>query len=120
MTDRPNPADLPTKWRERARFLREYGGDPPAAKAWEMAAEELEQALRTFRDEALTLTQAAAESGYTAGHLGQLVKQGKIPNAGRPNAPLIRRAELPTKSGLGRPRRNPSKLDRERIAEKLR
>jgi hypothetical protein len=118
-----NPADLPDLWRERARLLRDYGGDPPASKAWEVAAAELEQALRTFRDESLNLTEAAKASGYTADHLGELVRSGKIPNAGRINAPRIRRADLPTKPNKrGRPRNDAStgRQDVARIADKLR
>jgi len=49
-------------------------------------------------DSLLNLTQAAAESGYSADYLGRLVKNGTIPNAGRPNAPRIRRADLPRKA----------------------
>ena len=45
----------------------------------------LEEALAAENDEVLTLQRAAAESGYSADHLGRLVREGKIPNAGRPN-----------------------------------
>ena len=40
---------------------------------------------------------AARVSGYTADHLGALVKRGKIPNAGRTGAPRIRRQDVPRK-----------------------
>jgi hypothetical protein len=55
--------------------------------------------MRTSRDEPLNLTQAAGESGYSVDYLGRLVKRGLIPNAGRPNAPRIRRQDLPRKAG---------------------
>ncbi len=48
----------------------------------------------------MNLTQAAEESGYSDDHLGRLVKDGTIPNAGRPGAPLIRRGLLPRKAGV--------------------
>jgi hypothetical protein len=48
--------------------------------------------------ELLNLRQASAESGYSPDHLGRLVRDGKIPNAGRPNAPRIRRTDLPRKA----------------------
>ena len=38
------------------------------------------------------------ESGYSADHLGRLVRDGKIPNAGRPGAPRIARSHLPRKT----------------------
>lgn len=90
-------------WRERAEQLRAWGAGDPLAKAWELAAMELEQALRLHQGETLSLKEAARESGYSADHLGELVRQEKIPNRGRPNAPRIRRADLPIKR---RPRRS--------------
>jgi hypothetical protein len=44
------------------------------------------------------LTEAARASGYSREHLGRLLKEGRIPNAGQPGAPKIRRSNLPTKS----------------------
>ena len=42
--------------------------------------------------------EAARRSGYSADHLGRLVRDGKIPNAGRPGAPSIARRGLPRKA----------------------
>jgi hypothetical protein len=55
--------------------------------------------MRGHWEESLKLTQAAAESGYSSDYLGRLVKNGTIPNAGRPNAPRIQRSNLPRKAG---------------------
>jgi hypothetical protein len=114
MTDETiTPQDLPARWRERAEDLRHYGVDPPAARVWELAADELERVQRAFGATGLTLVDAARVSGYTSDHLGDLVRAGKIPNAGRPNAPLIRRADLPIKAGnRGRPRKSASGQDK--------
>jgi hypothetical protein len=70
------------------------------ARAYELAASDLEAALEEGAKEALTLTEAADESGYSADHLGRLVRDGKIPNAGRPGAPRIARRSLPAKAGV--------------------
>ncbi|MDP9179306.1 MAG: hypothetical protein M3O61_16645 [Gemmatimonadota bacterium] len=115
------PGDLPAVWRKRAEYLREFG-DPNSARLWELGAIELERAMQVFSEETLSLTEAARESGYTADHLGALVKRGKIPNAGRTNAPRIRRHDLPNKgpNGPGRPTRRrsvPSSDDIRRIAQ---
>jgi hypothetical protein len=109
------PGDLPAVWRERAETLRTYG-DPNSARLWEIAAVELERAMEVFGQETLSLTEAARESGFTADHLGALVKRGKIPNAGRTGAPRIRRHDLPQKrsGGPGRPTR-PQSVDREHV-----
>lgn len=87
------PRDLPARWRSRAEDLRPYA--EAAARAFEHAADELEHVLHGEADELLTLSLAAELSGYTEDHLGRLIKQGSIPNAGRARAPRIRRADLP-------------------------
>ena len=97
---------LPQTWRERAAQLEQFG-DPNSARLWLLAAAELERALTSVADESLSLIEAANLSGYTADYLGYLVKQKKIRNVGRPNAPRIRRADVPQKRshGPGRPAR---------------
>ena len=97
------PGALPGHWRQRAEGLRRYSVS--AANAYEDAASELEQALQALDAETLSLTQAARESGYSSDHLGNLIRRGKIPNAGRRNAPRIRRSDLPIKASTapGRP-----------------
>jgi hypothetical protein len=71
---------------------------------------------------ALTLRQAAAQSGYSAGYLGRLVRQGKLPNRGRPNAPRLYPSDLPRKSNaLKSPatRRNVLPSSKSRIVHSL-
>jgi hypothetical protein len=95
---------LPQTWRERAALLHQYG-DPTSARLWQLAAVELEHALKAQADETLTLTEAAAICGYSVDHLGWLVKKRKLRNYGRKHAPRLRRADLPIKSATtpGRP-----------------
>jgi hypothetical protein len=54
--------------------------------------------LRHIREtvlaETMSLTEAAERTGYSANHLGRLVRQGKLPNAGRKNAPRVRLRDL--------------------------
>ena len=100
-----HPSALVALWRDRAAHLDEYG-DPNSARLWRIAAQELERSLATLNDESLSLVEAAAESGFTADHLGALVRRGVIKNAGRPKAPRIRRADLPHKRP-GSPGRRP-------------
>ena len=102
MIDRTPIEILPDIWRRQAEALRRYGGETPAV-ALESCAAELEDTLRERDETTLSLTQAARESGYSADHLGRLVREGKIPNAGRPGAPRIARRHLPRKTGAGKP-----------------
>ena len=69
-----------------------------ATIALESCAAELEATLRERDETTLSLTEAATESGYSTDHLGRLVREGKIPNAGRPGAPRIARSILPRKT----------------------
>lgn len=91
-------ASLSSQWRERAGTLRAHAAEG-AALAYEVAADQLDAALRTQSDELLTLEEASAESGFTADHLGREVRSARIPNAGRRGAPRIRRSDLPRKAG---------------------
>ena len=90
-------AELPLVWRKRAAVLEPYA--PTVAKAMRDLAAELETALRNGDLDTLTLTAAAQRSGYSREHPGRLVREGSIPNAGRPNAPRICLADLPRKTG---------------------
>ncbi len=59
---------------------------------------EIVASLRLVREaslgKSLTLAQAAERTGYSAEHIGRLVRQGKLPNAGRKNAPRVRLRDL--------------------------
>ncbi len=85
------------QWRDEADTLRRRGAAAQAV-VLESCAEELESTLQQHHDELLNLTEAARVSGYSREHLGRLLKEGRIPNAGQPGAPKIRRSKLPTKS----------------------
>ena len=94
---RPTVEGLPADWRRRAKSLRRYGGDTQAT-AIERCADDLEATLVERDETTYSLIEAACESGYSADHLGRLVRDGKIPNAGRPGAPRIARRDLPRKA----------------------
>ncbi|WP_420447281.1 hypothetical protein [Candidatus Palauibacter sp.] len=96
-TRQPSIRKLPAAWRRQAKTLRKYGGQA-LATALERCADELEGTIQERDDTTYSLTDAARESGYSSAHLGRLVRDGKIPNAGRPNAPRIARRHLPRKA----------------------
>ena len=60
---------------------------------------EIVSSIRSIRDtsleEPLSLAEAARLSGYTADHIGRVVREGKLPNVGRKNAPRVRARDLP-------------------------
>ena len=98
----PPAEDLPKEWREKAKTLRRFRAEG-AASAFEECADDLDHALWVWREEPLTLAEAAEESGYSIDHLGRWVREGRIPNMGRPGAPRIARSDLPCKPTRRRP-----------------
>ena len=101
---------LATRWRTEAGTWRRRGQESLALMA-ESYADELDAALREDEQAMLTLKEAAAESGYSADHLGRLVREGRLPNAGAKRAPRIRRKDVP--------RKPPSASDANDLAERL-
>ena len=95
---------LARSWRDEAGRLRERYADERGAQLFELHAKELEEAITKDQNEVLGLAQAANESGYSADHLGRLLAKGSIPNAGRKNAPRVRRCDLPIRPGHTQPR----------------
>ncbi len=95
----PGAETLVQLWRDHAALFRQYRQDQ-LSELLEDRAAELETALQQQDGELLTLTQAAEVSGYSADHLGRLVREGALPNRGRLNAPKVRRGDLPRKVTL--------------------
>ena len=86
-------------WLQKAELFRQHGHEA-TARAYELCSTELEAALRAGEDQLLDLQEAACESGYSPDHLGRMVREGRIPNSGRRNAPRIRRRDLPKRPEL--------------------
>lgn len=93
---------LVKRWEEEAALLRRRGA-PRQADALESAAEELEDQLRSWTLEPLTIAKAAAESGYSERRLRELLSEGTLPNAGKAGGPRIHRKDLPAKPGSDGP-----------------
>ena len=111
---------LAQRWRNDAGLLRQYRNIQQAE--WlEARATELERALQEQDNELLTLTAAGEASGYSADHLGRLVRQGALENLGRPNAPKVRRGDLPRKPTLSGGRADPKLLgaSRRQVAQAI-
>jgi len=85
---------LVEKWRADATTLEEHGATAQA-NVCKKHAVELDIALQEQGNEVLTLTQASRLSGYSVDHLRRRVADGTIPDAGRRNAPCIRRRDCP-------------------------
>jgi hypothetical protein len=98
MPNAAGPAGLAAQWRADAATLRRRGAGELAV-ALETCAEELATWARAWELEALTLEQAARESGFAYSTLQHLVADGRVRNAGSARRPRIRRTDLPRKPG---------------------
>src|SRR4030095_15181227 len=65
-----------------------------AAKLCETALHDLDELADGDADDLLTLTAAAAETGHHPDSIGRAVRDGRLPNCGRRNAPRVRRRDL--------------------------
>lgn len=110
---------LRQRWLARRDELRRLHALVDGATLCEELLSELDRLADDSTGELLSLTRAAVESGYSADHLGRLIREGKIPNAGRQHAPRIRRADLPMKAGALRSARPRVILDRTQIARSV-
>lgn len=88
-------------FRANAEEARRLTGSDAAGTVWEEAARITETAIREAILTPLSLEQAAAESGYTTGHLQRLLREGGLPNSGTESTVRILRKHLPRKPGHG-------------------
>ncbi len=92
-----SPEEFVAKWAAEAVAMRQRGALVNGASLLQEVLHDFQAATGDYWDQALTLTQASRESGYSVDHLGLLIRQGTIPNAGRSHAPRVRRGDLPRK-----------------------
>jgi len=85
------------RWRARRDEWRRLGAQVKGAAVCDEVLADFQAVLTLEGDELLTLNEASRISGYSPDHLGRLIRTGTIPNAGRPNSPRMRRADLPRK-----------------------
>ena len=88
---------LISMWREEAHLYRKRGHED-LASFLESLIEDAIEFVEEYEGVSLTLTQASEEGGHSVSHLGKLVRDGTVPNAGRPNAPRIARRDVPRKA----------------------
>ena len=85
------------KWEREAEVLRRREALVNGAALCEELLQDVVKLLGNENERLLSLGEAARASGYSADHLGRLIRNGTIPNAGRPNAPRVRYGDLPRK-----------------------
>ena len=109
---------LLVRWRNRRAEWKRLGAHVDGAAVADEILADLALLEQFERDEVLSLAAASAESGYSRDHLARLIRQGTIPNAGRPNAPRVRRRDLPRKA-ISLQSREESGISRAQIARSV-
>ena len=106
------PSQLPALWRAEAKRQREDFGNDLGAHALEYAARALVAVFYAWENQALLLSDAAEETGFTSDHLRKLVRSGVIPRANLPGPIRVYRRDLPLKPGHvpTEPRRDPDQI----------
>ncbi len=84
---------LAAEWRQDAVMLERRGYEREARMV-ESFASDLEQRLREWELQELTLKQAATEFGLKYDTVQRRVACGELPNAGRKGTPRVRRCDL--------------------------
>lgn len=90
-------AEFLAKWNTDAEAMQRRGVMVNGAGLLSEVLADFKALMAGEGEAVLSLPQAAARSGYSADHLGRLVREGRVPNAGRKGAPRVRVADLPRK-----------------------
>ncbi len=101
-------AELIAKWEARADDYEQAGALVNGATLCRTFLEDLASAHAAAENRVLSLTQAAAWSGYSPAHLARLVKQGKLLTLRLPDSHgrlTFRQGDLPRKPGAPHPSR---------------
>ena len=100
--------ELIAKWEARAAEYEQVGAQVSGATLCRTFLEELASVRAATENRVLSLTEAAASSGYSAAHLARLVKQGKLRTLRPPESRGrlgFRQGDLPRKPGSPHPSR---------------
>lgn len=99
MTASNSVGELIENWRTLAETMRKCGAES-SASALEYCARELASALELAKLEALSLEDAAKESGYSYSSIQKRVASGELTNVGKKGSPKVRRGESPPESSI--------------------
>jgi hypothetical protein len=96
--------ELQARWAAQREVFNRTGALVDASKIINQFLIDLADVEQSEADTILTLKQAATRSGYTVDHLARMIRQGRIPNAGRHHAPRVRLGDLPVRRQFARNR----------------
>lgn len=114
------PPELLEQWQEDKLVLEQYGAEGPAKVVAKLISD-IRQSQLGFHSAALTVKEAASESGYTADTIRRQIRLGKLRKVGKGSTLRVWRADLPKKPGVAseRPRPQLHGTSRQQVARSL-
>lgn len=97
-------AQIIAAWEARLATFHELHAQVDGEALCQLALADLRRVHAERENEALSLQEAAAESGYHEDSLTRLVREGKLANVGSKHRPRFRRADLPRRASHNTPR----------------
>lgn len=91
------PTEFLVKWTTEADAMQRRGVMVNGAGLLAEVLADFKTVQATQTEAVLSLPEAASRSGYSVEHLGRLIRESRLPNAGRRGAPRIRVTDLPRK-----------------------
>ncbi len=82
-------------WSKRRDEFKKLGVSVNGAAICDQILADLNHLEQDQRNLVLSLREASERSGYSGEHLARMVRQGKLPNAGRKHSPKVRLGDLP-------------------------
>src|SRR2546427_12534607 len=89
--------DFVVRWRTRLSEWARIGALVDGARVCEDVLQDFEAVTRAEDDAELSLSEAAAESGYSSDHLRRLHRLGKLPAVRKGRSLFFRSGDLPKK-----------------------
>lgn len=90
--------ELIERWRSRLAAFKDFGAHIDGEATARQILSDLEGMADSYEDAEISLTQASEEGGVSTRQLSRLIKAGKLDNVGRPNAPRVRRKDIPRRA----------------------
>lgn len=90
--------EMIARWESRASLFAECRAQVDGETVAKQVLADLESMAES--EQAVTLTEAAKQTGYSADHLSRMLKDRKLTNYGRKHAPAVRLSECPKKPAL--------------------
>jgi predicted DNA-binding transcriptional regulator AlpA len=96
--------DFIMRWQHKQMEMERLGVLVPGALLVGQILHDMAEVQVSYTETILRVEEAAQLSGYSAEHIARLIRQGRLPNAGRRGSPRVRLGDLPQRRQFARTR----------------